>query len=90
MYLAGHAVVSVLAFTVPLLLSYVGFFSPPSNRKQHWRFLSKLSDESSSIRWYYNSYTISVLHGLAEIINEVQVMKLPRSSEARRLVAWTV
>lgn len=47
---------------------HVGF-SRPTNRKQLWRYLIKLSNESSSIQ--YNLYTTSTRRGLAEIISEV-------------------
>ena len=69
---------------LPLQLSYVSF-SRPSNRKQLWRYLSKLSKESSFTQLCYNLYTISVRYGLAEIINEL--MTLSRSSDARGLGA---
>ena len=84
--MAGHEVVSSLAFIAPFLLSYVGF-SRPSNRGHLWRYLSKLSKESSFIQWCYDLYTINnVRHGLAEIINKITI-KLPRSSEAQGLSA---
>ena len=78
MYNAGHEVVSVLAIIGLVKLSYVGC-SRSTNRKQLWRYLIKLSKESSSIQLCYNLYTISVCHGFAEIINDV--VKLSRSSE---------
>ena len=78
MYKAGHEVVSVLAVMGRIKLSYVDL-SRPSNRKQLWRYLSKLFEESSSIQLYYNWYRISVRHGLVEIINEVtQIIRSPR------------
>jgi hypothetical protein len=64
-------VVSDLAFTGPLQLLYVGF-SRLSNRKQLWRYLSKLFDENSSTQWCCNLYhTINVRHDLKKIISEV-------------------
>ena len=70
MYNAGHEVVSVLGFMGIIQLFYVSF-SRPTNRKQLWRYLNKLSTESSCIQLFYSLYRISVRHGLTEIINEV-------------------
>ena len=75
MYLSGHQVVSVLAFTAPFLLSDDSDgFSQPSNRRQLLRYLSRLSKESSSIQWCYDLYyTVYVRYGLPEIINVVTI-----------------
>ena len=91
MYKAGHEVVSVLAFMGVIQLSYVGF-SQPSSRKQLWRYLNKLSTESSSIQWCYELCTISVPHGLTEMINEVTKLRnyldLPKRKVWKLLDAW--
>lgn len=83
--MAGHEVVSVfVAFFWALknTVCLTSVFSRPTNPKQLWRYLSKLSNESSSIQWCYNwYYTISVRHGFAN-----EVTKLLRSFEARG--AW--
>ena len=67
-------------------------FSRPSNRKQLWRYLNKLSTESSSIQWYYKLCTISVRHGLTEMINEVTKLRnyldLPKPKVWKLLDAW--
>ena len=55
-----------------VFLIYVGFFSRPTNRRQLWRYLNKLSKENSFIQCqrYYNLSEFNILHGLAEITIE--------------------
>ena len=56
-----------------VFLIYVGFFSRPTNRRQLWRYLNKLSKENSFIQCqrYYNLSEFNILHGPAEITIEV-------------------